>query len=71
MTFRRGFQLVGAACHAYVRLRAEQLDPIFPSACIAYTEGAKSREATVATLNIAHFEGSGVSLVNPWDEDVV
>lgn len=31
---------------------------------------ARSREATMATRNIAHFEGSGVALVNPWDEDV-
>ena len=28
---------------------------------------ARAREAAVATRNIAHFEGSGVSLVNPWD----
>ncbi len=28
---------------------------------------ARAREATVATRNIAHFEGSGVPLVDPWE----
>ena len=28
---------------------------------------ARSRDATVATRNIAHFEASGVSLVDPWE----
>lgn len=28
---------------------------------------ARAREATVATRNIPHFEGSGVPLINPWD----
>ncbi len=28
---------------------------------------ARAREATVATRDIAHFEGSGVPLVDPWD----
>ena len=30
---------------------------------------ARSRDATVATRNIAHFEGSDVPLVDPWDEE--
>ncbi|GAA1126943.1 type II toxin-antitoxin system VapC family toxin [Kribbella jejuensis] len=29
---------------------------------------ALSRGATVATRNVAHFEGFGVEVVNPWDE---
>lgn len=28
---------------------------------------ARSREATVATRNIAHFNGSYIPLVNPWE----
>lgn len=28
---------------------------------------AASRNATVATRNTRHFEGTGVALVNPWD----
>ena len=28
---------------------------------------ARSREAAVATRNVAHFEGCSVILINPWD----
>jgi predicted nucleic acid-binding protein len=29
---------------------------------------ARVRGASVVTRNVAHFEGVGVAIVNPWDE---
>ena len=31
---------------------------------------ARARDATLATHNIADFEGCGAPLIDPWDEDV-
>ena len=28
---------------------------------------ARARRAEIATRNVKHFEGSGVSIINPWD----